>query len=337
VSYNPDMNAPTTQTTTRSEQTAAAVMMVRPASFGWNPETADSNRFQAAAAGSGEASVAAVAEFDALVAALVDAGVSVHAFADRAEPACPDAVFPNNWVSLHADGTVVLYPMLAPSRRRERRLDLLIELERRGSYRVERLLDLTHHELYGHFLEGTGSVVFDHVTRTAYACRSPRTHVPVLEDLCAEIGYEPVTFDAADATGVPVYHTNVMLSIGTGYALVCAAAVPVQQHEALLERLSAGGRSVVSIDSVQMAEFAGNVLELRGAGGARVLAGSRRALDSLSPLQRDALAASVDAFVAVPVPTIERLGGGSVRCMLAEIFLPQSARAGASAADGGPA
>jgi hypothetical protein len=246
-------------------------------------------------------------------------------------------VFPNNWVSLHADGTVVLYPMLAPSRRRERRLDLLIELERRGSYRVERLLDLTHHELYGHFLEGTGSVVFDHVTRTAYACRSPRTHVPVLEDLCAEIGYEPVTFDAADATGVPVYHTNVMLSIGTGYALVCAAAVPVQQHEALFERLSAGGRSVVSIDSVQMAEFAGNVLELRGAGGARVLAGSRRALDSLSPLQRDALAASVDAFVAVPVPTIERLGGGSVRCMLAEIFLPQSARAGASAADGGPA
>ena len=333
--YNSDMSAPAQSPAPDASQAATAVMMVRPASFGWNPETADSNRFQAPAPGSDEASVAAVAEFDGLAAALVEAGVSVHAFADRAEPACPDAVFPNNWVSLHADGTVVLYPMLAPSRRRERRLDLVIELERRGGYRVERLLDLTHHELYGHFLEGTGSVVFDHVTRTAYACRSPRTHVQVLEDLCAEIGYEPVMFDAADGTGVPVYHTNVMLSIGTSYALVCAAAVPAQQREALLERLSAGGRRVVSIDQVQMAAFAGNVLELRGAAGARVLAGSSRALDSLSPLQRDSLAACVDRLVGVPVPTIEGLGGGSVRCMLAEIFLPQSAQAATGAVDGG--
>ena len=310
-------------------------MMVRPASFGWNPETAGSNRFQAPAPGGAAAAGAAVAEFDALVAALVEAGVSVHAFDDRAEPACPDAVFPNNWVSLHADGTVVLYPMLAPSRRRERRLDLLIELERRGRYRVERLLDLTHHELRGHFLEGTGSVVFDHVTRTAYACRSPRTHSEALGELCAEIGYEPVAFDAADATGAPVYHTNVMLSIGTGYALVCATAVPVQQREALLERLSASGRRVLTLDPAQMAAFAGNVLELRGAGGTRVLAGSCRALDSLAPPQREALAACVDRRVAVPVPTIEGLGGGSVRCMLAEVFLPHPAQAAAGAADGG--
>jgi hypothetical protein len=297
--------------------------MVRPASFGWNPETADSNRFQASAPGSGEAADAAVAEFDALVAALVEAGVSVHAFADRAEPPCPDAVFPNNWVSLHADGTVVLYPMLAPNRRRERRLDLLVDLERRGGYRVERLLDLTHHELRGHFLEGTGSVVFDHLARTAYACRSPRTHVEVLEDLCTEIGYAPVSFDAVDATGVPVYHTNVMLSIGTGYALVCAAAVPMQQRGALLERLSAGGRRVLTIDQAQMAAFTGNVLELQGAGGTRVLAGSCRAIDSLRPVQREALTACVDRVMAVPVPTLEKFGGGSVRCMLAEIFLPQ--------------
>lgn len=335
MSYNPDMTAPESQAATRSAQTAAAVMMVRPASFGWNPETAGSNRFQAPAPGGGEATVAAVAEFDALVAALVEAGVSVHAFADRAEPACPDAVFPNNWVSLHADGTVVLYPMLAPSRRRERRLDLLVELERRGDYGVERLLDLTHHELRGHFLEGTGSVVFDHVNRTAYACRSPRTHTEVLEDLCAEIGYEPFAFDAADATGAPIYHTNVMLSIGTGYALVCAAAVAEQQREALLDRLAASGRRVLTIDPAQMAAFAGNVLELRGAGGTRVLAGSRRALESLAPVQRETLAACVDRWVAVPVTTIEGLGGGSVRCMLAEIFLPRPAPAGASAADGG--
>ena len=329
------MTEPAPQATARFQQTAAAVMMVRPASFGWNPETADSNRFQAPAPGSAEAASAAVAEFDALVAALTEAGVSVQAFADRAEPVCPDAVFPNNWVSLHADGTVVLYPMLAPSRRRERRLDLLFELEQRGRYRVERLLDLTHHELRGHFLEGTGSVVFDHVTRTAFACRSPRTHVEVLEDLCAEIGYEPVAFDAVDATGVPIYHTNVMLSIGGGFAVVCATAVLAQQREALLERLSAGGRRVLVIDQAQMASFAGNVLELRGAGGMRVLAGSCRALDSFAPLQREALVACVDRVVAVPVPNLEGLGGGSVRCMLAEIFLPQSAHAGAGAADGG--
>ena len=329
------MTALAPQTTTRAPQTAAAVMMVRPASFGWNPETADSNRFQASAPGGDASAAAAVAEFDAVATALAEAGVSVQAFEDRAVPACPDAVFPNNWVSLHADGTVVLYPMLAPNRRRERRLDLLFELERRGGYRVDRLLDLTHHELRGHFLEGTGSVVFDHVGRAAYACRSPRTHVEVLEDLCAEIGYAPVAFDAVDATGVPVYHTNVMLSIGTGYALVCAAAVPVQQREALLERLSASGRRVVGIDPAQMAAFAGNVLELRGAGGTRVLAGSCRAFDGLMPAQLEALSACVDTLVAVPVPTLERLGGGSVRCMLAEIFLPQPAHAGTSESDGG--
>jgi hypothetical protein len=310
-------------------------MMVRPASFGWNAETAGSNRFQAFSPGAGVAADAAIAEFDALAARLTEAGVTVHAFADRPEPACPDAVFPNNWVSLHADGTVVLYPMLAPSRRRERRLDLLLDLEQRGGFRVERLLDLTHHELHGRFLEGTGSVVFDHVARIAYACRSPRTHTAVLEELCDEIGYEPVAFDAADASGVPVYHTNVMLSIGTGYALVCAEAVPAAQRDALLARLSAAGRRVLAVDHAQMASFACNVLELRGSDGTRVLAGSRRALDSLAPLQREALAACVDRRLAVPVPTIEAAGGGSVRCMLAEIFLPGSARSVSGTADGG--
>ena len=254
---------------------------------------------------------------------------------DRPVPACPDAVFPNNWVSLHADGTVVLYPMLAPTRRRERRLDLVLELERRGGLRVERLLDLTHHELDGRFLEGTGSVVFDHVARAAYACRSPRTHMAVLEELCAEIGYEPVAFDAADAGGVPVYHTNVMLSIGTGHALVCAEAVPAGQRDRLLERLSNSGRRVLAVDHAQMAAFACNVLELRGSGGTRVLAGSQRAFDSLVPWQREVLAASVDRWVSVPVPTVEATGGGSVRCMLAEIFLPDPAAAAPGAVDAG--
>lgn len=334
--YNPGMTAAAISRVDRSAQAAAAVLMVRPVSFGWNPETAASNRFQAHALRPGEPAGHAVAEFDALVAALTGAGVAVHAVDDRPEPVCPDAVFPNNWVSLHADGTVVLYPMLARNRRDERRLELLTGLERRGGYRVERLLDLTHHELQQRFLEGTGSVVFDHVGRVAYACRSPRTDPVVLEELCAELDYAPVTFDAADRQGVPVYHTNVLLSIGTGYSLLCAEAVPAAQRGALLERLAAGGRRLIAIDCAQMAAFSGNVLELRGADGRRVLAGSRCALDGLAPGQRDALAGCVDAIVSVPVPTIERLGGGSVRCMLAEVFLPRAAGA-ARASDGDPA
>jgi hypothetical protein len=311
-----------------ASQSAAAVLMVRPASFGWNPETAASNRFQAdAPAAHGDVGARAVAEFDALVAALGAARVAVHAFADRAEPACPDAVFPNNWVSLHADGTVVLYPMLAHSRRRERRLELVAELEQRAGYRVERLLDLTHHELYGRFLEGTGSVVFDHVGRVAYACPSPRTGAAVLDELCAELGYQPVTFAATDGAGVPVYHTNVALSIGTGFALVCAEAVAQGERDRLLERLGTGGRRVLTIDRAQMGSFAGNMLELRGVDGARVLAVSQRAVASLSPATRERLADCVDRIVVVPVPTVEDVGGGSVRCMLAEIFLPRSAPA----------
>ena len=303
-------------------QCAGAVLMVRPAAFGWNPETAASNRFQAAASGAtGDANARAVAEFDMLAGALSSAGVAVHAFADRAEPACPDAVFPNNWLSLHADGTVVLYPMLAPNRRRERRLEFVLELERRGG-RLERLVDLTHHELEGRFLEGTGSVVFDHVSRTAYACLSPRTDADVLGDLCGEIGYEPFTFEACDQLGVAIYHTNVMLSVGSSFALVCAEAVAEGERRALLERLASGGRRVLEIDRGAMAAFSGNVLELRGTAGTRVLAASQCALRALSPKVREALAGCVDRIVSAPVPAIEALGGGSVRCMLAEVFLP---------------
>jgi hypothetical protein len=303
-------------------QAAEAVLMVRPASFAWNPQTATSNRFQSDAV-LADAAGRACGEFDALAAGLAAAAVTVYAFDDRPEPRCPDAVFPNNWVSLHADGTVVLYPMLARNRRLERRLELLVELERRGGYRVKRLLDLTHHELRGRYLEGTGSVVFDHVGRVAYACLSPRTDATVLEELCAELGYDALPFAATDRDGVPVYHTNVMLTLGSGFALLCADAVAPAERALLCERLAAGGRRVLTIDQGQMASFAGNVLELRGGDGARVLAASQRALASLSPDVRAALEECVERVVAAPVPTIEELGGGSVRCMLAEVFLPR--------------
>ena len=313
--------------TSPQAQCARAVLMIRPAAFGWNPETAGSNRFQHPGAGPSEAaSAAAVAEFDAVAAALQAAGVEVHAIDEPATSACPDAVFPNNWLSLHHDGTLVLYPMLAPSRRRERRMQILVELEKRGGFEVARLVDLTHYELAGRFLEGTGSVVFDHEAKVAYACLSPRTDRSVLEELCDELGYEPFTFDATGADGVAVYHTNVLLSIGRRNVIVCAESVPATQREALLESLGAGGRRVLEVSRGQMAGFACNSLELEASDGAAVLAVSARAHDSLGPRALDALRESVQRIVSVPVPTIEQRGGGSVRCMLAEVFLPRAAR-----------
>jgi hypothetical protein len=306
-----------------STQCAAAVLMVRPSAFGWNPDTAASNRFQGQAPVAGDLAARARAEFDVLAGALAGAGVEVHALPEPPGPPCPDAVFPNNWLSLHADGTAVLYPMLAPSRRRERRFELLAELEERGGFRIERLLDLTHHELAGRFLEGTGSVVFDHAARVAYACLSPRTDAAVLRELCEELGYEPVPFRATGPGGVPVYHTNVLLAVGRGCAVVCAEAVDEVDRAALLERLGHGGRPVETIGAAQMAQFSGNCLELRDAAGGSVLAISRRGWDALAPAARARLESVVSKVVAVPVPAIEDAGGGSVRCMLAEVFLPR--------------
>ena len=305
-------------------QSADAVLMVRPAAFGWNPETAASNAFQQRAAGqAGDLGARALAEFDALASALAAGGVGVFAVDEPGPSACPDAVFPNNWVSLHHDGTVVLYPMLAPSRRIERRMELITRLDELGGYSVSQLLDLSHHELSGRYLEGTGSVVFDHAARAAFACRSPRTDESVLGELCAELGYEPVAFDAVDQAGMPIYHTNVLLSVGTRSAILCADAVAGPDRGILLERLQSDGRRVVTIDQAQMAEFAGNALELRASGGGSVLAVSERAWRAVGPADREVLRDCVDAVVASPVPTIERLGGGSVRCMIAEVFLPR--------------
>ncbi len=251
-------------------QSANAVFMVRPARFGLNAQTQASNRFQREdadlqATAAGRARV----EFDALVQGLHGAGVSVHSYDDRIDPCCPDAVFPNNWLSFHADGTLVLYPMLAPNRRRERRPDLLAACVAEGAYRVQQLLDLTHYETRQAYLEGTGSVVFDHAARVAYAGLSPRTHLEPLAELCAELGYESCVFATADATGTPVYHTNVVLAVGTRFAVVALDLIVAVDRERVLHALSAGGRDVVTIDARQAGCFAGNVLELRAADGQR--------------------------------------------------------------------
>jgi len=304
-------------------QTAGAVLMVRPKTFGWNPQTDATNRFQSASRlGTATVAARALAEFEGLASALASAGVEVLVVDDRDSPRCPDAVFPNNWVSFHDDGTVVLYPMLAPNRRLERRAHRLLEVVDRGGYQLGRLLDLTHHERSERFLEGTGSVVFAHVDRVAYACLSPRTHRQVLDELCEELGYRALPFIATDPGGVPIYHTNVLLAIGRRFAVVCADAIAPPDCDRVIGTLGESGREGLTIGADAMHGFAGNVLEIGTRDAKTVLALSRRAFDALPDGLRCRLNDLVGSIVTVPIPTIEHHGGGSVRCMLAEIFLP---------------
>lgn len=320
--------------TIHEPQSAPAVLMVRPARFGFNAQTAASNAFQhgiaaaPGAAGDNEVRNLALREFDALAEALARAGVGVIVADDTAEPVKPDAVFPNNWVSFHLDGTVVLYPMMAPNRRGERREEVLRRVRAGGGFRIARTVDLTHHEQQGKFLEGTGSMVLDRVNRVAYANLSPRTHLDVLGDFAQRLDYELVTFDACDGEGRAIYHANVLLAIGSGFAAVCGAAIGEPRHrEAVYSKLRASGHELIELLPAQMRAFAGNLLELAPAGAAgpeRRIALSGTAWRSLDPAQRRTLERH-GGIVCVEIPTIERYGGGGVRCMLAEIHLPSRA------------
>ncbi len=305
-------------------QCAGAVLMVRPRHFGFNAETASSNRFQRPG-GSEQTAVHAQTEFDAFAAALAGEGITVCIAPDSDEPRKPDAVFPNNWVSFHADGTVVLYPMQAPNRRAERRREVIDSVVRDTGFRVSRTVDLTHHEKAGRFLEGTGSLVLDHVERVAYACRSPRTDEDVARDWAHAMDYQLELFTARDARGTPIYHTNVVMSIGTRMAVVALENIDTDDRRRIARRLDAE-RELLPIDDAEMAGFAGNVLELgtwdEYLGDMRILVISATAQRSLPAQKYARLYASVDAVLAVPIDVIERHGGGSVRCMLAEVFLP---------------
>jgi hypothetical protein len=244
---------------------------------------------------------------------------------DSAEPRKPDAVFPNNWVSFHADGTVVLYPMQAASRRVERRAEVIDAVVRDTGYVVRRTVDLTHHEKSGRFLEGTGSLVLDNVARVAYACRSPRTDETVAREWAQQLGYQLEMFSARDSRGEPIYHTNVVMSIATRMAVVALDNVDAADRARLEARLGAS-REVLGIDDGEMRAFAGNVLELgtwdEYLGDMRILVMSATAQRGLAARKYARLYASVDAVLAAPIDVIERHGGGSVRCMLAEVFLP---------------
>jgi hypothetical protein len=306
-------------------QCAGTVLMVRPHAFGFNAETAATNTFQHPDTGSGAADAAAArGEFEQLARALAGEGIEVCVAEDSPLPLKPDAVFPNNWVSFHADGTLVVYPMAHASRRPERRQEVIDQAVRCSGFKVRHFLDLSWYEGQGRYLEGTGSLVLDHVQRVAYACVSARTDPDLVREWARELKYEPVIFSAANRAGAAFYHTNVCLWIGARVAVVGAEAIAPADRERVLGHLRTGGREVVSIGQAQIEQFAGNMLELstwdEALGDSHVLVMSETARRGLSPEIFARISGATDTVLAVPVPTIERLGGGSVRCMLAEVF-----------------
>ncbi|SDI75298.1 hypothetical protein SAMN04487926_12386 [Paraburkholderia steynii] len=305
-----------------SIQAPSAVVMVRPHRFTPNPETAGDNAFQRAPAGHDDTDAHALAdtardEVTAAAQRLSDAGVRVHVFDDPGDNSTPDSVFPNNWFSTHPGGHVALYPMYSRNRRRERRADVIEMLK--AEYRVQDVVDYSGLEHDDIFLEGTGAMVLDHVTRIAYTARSRRADPVALERFCTHFNFEPMCFDTADSNGQPVYHTNVMMSVATDFALVGFDVIrDTTRREHIHRRLAETGRTVIALDNEQLGHFAGNALELTGRDG-RVLALSRRALGCLTQRQRRLIERSAQ-LLPLDVPTIE-LAGGSVRCMLAGIHL----------------
>lgn len=306
-----------------TRQTTRHLLMIRPASFGFNPETAPSNAFQSdSVSRSGEQlREAARREFDRLVASLRQNGVDVIVEEDTPSPQKPDAVFPNNWVTFHEDGTVVTYPMLSRLRRPERREDILERLPER--FRISRRIHLERHEAEGKILEGTGSMIIDRPNARVYACVSPRTHPGLLHEFCEAMQYQPVVFAAVDAEGTQIYHTNVMMAVGETFAVICRDTIGSDAGWSTLQRhFSDTGKEIINISLPQMMNFAGNMLQVRGHNDEPLLVLSDQAFGSLTAEQIRRLEAHT-RLLHCPIPTIEQCGGGSVRCMMAEVFLPE--------------
>jgi hypothetical protein len=301
-------------------QSTNSVLMIRPSRFYPNPETAIDNAFQSRGNFDMDTlAEAARSEFDFAVQGLRDAGVKVHVFEDTAEPEKPDAVFPNNWISTHHDGRIALFPMYSALRRRERRRDILEELKKH--YRVTEVIDYSSFEEKGCCLEGTGSLVLDHVNKIAYVSLSNRSNPKVIRRFADDFGYEAVTFTSVGLDGQPIYHTNVMMCVGSEFALVGLAMIPNKpERKQVGTRLEASGKEIVELSPEQVANFAGNAIELHDSNGANLLVLSTRALRTLNKEQRTTVTRHA-RLVPLELPTIE-LGGGSARCMIATIHLP---------------
>ena len=295
---------------------AQTVLMVRPAAFGFNSETAESNSFQRELKLSNEEILEqALIEFDGAVDLLRNHGIDVYVVEDSLIPTKPDAIFPNNWISFHENKTLVLYPMEALNRRCERRLEVVLQIQQKFNF--TNVIDLSHFESQGKFLEGTGSVVFDHQSKVAFAVLSSRTNEDVLKLLCQRIGYKPFVFRAFDSNGHPVYHTNVVMCMGDDFVVICLKAIADEESRAdLLKEFVQLGKKVLEISLEQMNRFAGNMLLLKDRHGRNKLVLSETAFQSLAEAQASFLKSRAE-LVRFQIPTIEFIGGGSARCAVA--------------------
>ncbi len=298
-------------------QTATSFLLIRPTAFSYNLQTAATNIFQKTMLASAEELRSkALTEFDHFSSRLKKLEINVNVF-EQIDADTPDAVFPNNWISFHDDGKVIIYPMLTENRRKERRSDIIQSLKER--YLINEVIDLTYFESEGKYLEGTGSIVFDHISHLAYACISQRTDLDVLKKACKTLGYQLHIFHAIDKQ-MEIYHTNVMLHIGEGYAVLCAECIPDIKERKDLERILAfTGHELILISLSQMHAFAGNMLQVQNANSKRYTLLSATALRSLHFSQIDTIAKHSE-IVSFDIPIIEKIGGGSIRCMIAEIF-----------------
>lgn len=302
---------------------ASTVVMVRPASFGYNQMTAANNTFQQYDDdwSTEKIQISAVEEFDGAVAALTNAGVNVLVYDDLPFPHKPDAVFPNNWFCTLPDGTIALFPMFAPNRAEEKRNDILEDLSLR--FNVNDVEDWSEYEAEGFFLESTGSMVFDFKSNIIYACLSPRTHIAVLEKFASAHQFKAFTFSAVDESGMPIYHTNVVMSVADEYAIICDEVIRDENELIGLKQLLATtGHEIMSISEDQLRNFAGNNLQVENKDGNKILVLSQTAFECLTEEQKQFLK-QFNQLLPIAIPTIEKIGGGSIRCMLADIHLPK--------------
>jgi len=308
------------------KQVTSQLLMVRPANFSSNTETLETNKFQSGLnINDSQESIQSLAieEFDNMVNLLRDHQITIFDLDDIKELNNTDALFPNNWVTFHQDNTAVIYPMMAKSRRKEKRNDILKYLEEFESFRIEKVVDLSYLEKDGFFLEGTGSMVLDRINKIVFACESSRTSINALEVFCKKLNYSSVVFEAVN-DDLPIYHTNVMMSLGQETAFICSESIKDQKDIKHIHKLfGISERKIIELSIAQMIQFAGNVLEVENTKGQSHLIMSEKAYQSLEAPQIQSISKS-SKIISIPLDTIEKYGGGSARCMIAEIFLQKS-------------
>ncbi|WP_137905032.1 citrulline utilization hydrolase CtlX [Chryseobacterium sp. 2VB] len=305
-------------------QTTDTVLMIEPIAFGYNAETAKNNYFQVEQTGS-DIQSKALAEFNTFVGKLREKGINVITIKDTLDPHTPDSIFPNNWVSFHKDGKVVLYPMFASNRRVERREDIIESIKDQG-FEVAEIDDWSFSETQGHFLEGTGSMIFDHDNKIAYGSVSLRLDEKLFREFCTKYGFTPVVFHSFQTVGterLPIYHTNVMMCVADKFVVICLDCIDDElERGKVLEVIKGSGKEIIEISEEQIQQFAGNMLQVQNKEGKKFLVMSQTAYHSLTPEQVAAIEKYCEIIYS-DLNTIEVNGGGSARCMLAEVFLPK--------------